>query len=148
LDHTPKKSEVTSSTRKQRIQWFASVAYALFLLVVSLLPGRNLPSVPDWFSLFSPDKVAHFGAYGVFALLLSVTLAGGRTKRTVLFAIFIAAGYGILIEVLQGISGTGRNFDPVDMVANLLGAILGGLVYYLFTLLRKKTHATAEGLYE
>jgi VanZ family protein len=140
--------EAASSPRKRRIQRFASIAYALFLLVVSLLPGGNLPSVPDWFSLFSPDKVAHFGAYGVFALLLSVTFAEHRIKRAVLYAIFIAASYGVLMEVLQGISGTGRHFDPVDMVANLLGAVLGGLVFYLFKLLRKKTSATAGSLYE
>jgi VanZ family protein len=52
------------------------------------------------------------------------------------------------MEVLQGISGTGRQFDLVDMVANFLGAILGGLAYYLFTLLRKKTSATAASLNE
>lgn len=52
------------------------------------------------------------------------------------------------MEILQGISGTGRHFDPVDMVANLLGAILGGLAFYLLALLRKKTPATAEGLNE
>jgi len=71
-----------------------------------------------------------------------------RTRRAVLLAIFIAASFGALMEILQGISGTGRHFDPVDMVANLLGAILGGLVFYLFSLLRKKTSATAEGLNE
>jgi len=107
-----------------------------------------MPSVPDWFSLFSPDKVAHFGAYGVFALLLSVTFAEHRIKQAVLYAVLLAASYGALMEILQGISGTGRQFDPVDMVANLLGAILGGLVYYLFTLLKKKASATADGLYE
>ncbi|WP_222707032.1 VanZ family protein [Neolewinella aurantiaca] len=113
---------------------------------MSLLPGGNVPSIPDWFSLFSPDKVAHFGAYGVFALLLSVTFSEGRIKWVILRSVFIAAGFGVLMEILQGISGTGRHFDPVDMVANLLGAVLGGLVYYLFKLLRKKTSATAADL--
>ncbi|TXF88811.1 VanZ family protein [Neolewinella aurantiaca] len=146
MEHPPKKYPKASSSRKQRIQWFASGAYTLFLIVVSLLPGGNVPSIPDWFSLFSPDKVAHFGAYGVFALLLSVTFSEGRIKWVILRSVFIAAGFGVLMEILQGISGTGRHFDPVDMVANLLGAVLGGLVYYLFKLLRKKTSATAADL--
>lgn len=130
------------------MQRLVLAAYTLFLLVVSLLPGGNLPSVPDWFSLFSPDKVAHFGAYGVFALLLSVSFAKHQTQRAVFYAIFIAAGYGCLMEILQGISGTGRHFDPVDMVANLLGAILGGLIFCLFKLLNKKPPATAESFNE
>jgi VanZ family protein len=148
LDHTPKKIERASSPRKQRIQWFASGAYALFLLVVSLLPGRNIPSIPNWFSLFSPDKVAHFGAYGLFALLLSAAFSESRIKRAIPYAVSVAAIYGIVMEILQGMSGTGRQFDLVDMVANFLGAILGGLAYYLFTLLRKKTSATAASLNE
>jgi len=109
------------------------VGYALFLLVVSVLPGNNLPTVPDWFALFGPDKVAHFGAYGVFALLLSVTLSERRTKWPIAKSVLLAALYGALMEILQGISGTGRQFDPVDMVANLLGAILGGLAYAAYT---------------
>lgn len=148
MNHTPKKIEGASSFRKRGIQWFASSAYAAFLLIVSLLPDGNLPSVPNWFSLFSPDKVAHFGAYGLFALLLSVSFSKSRIKRVVLYAVSVAAVYGVVMEILQGISGTGRHFDLVDMVANLLGAILGGFVYYLFTQLRKKTSATAVGLNE
>ncbi|MCX8210155.1 MAG: VanZ family protein [Lewinella sp.] len=148
MDHTPKKIERASSSRKQRIQWFASGAYALFLLVVSLLPGRSMPSIPNWFSLFSPDKVAHFGAYGLFALLLSAVFSESRIKRAIPCAVSVTAIYGIVMEILQGISGTGRQFDLVDMVANFLGAILGGLAYYLFTLLRKKTSATAASLNE
>ncbi len=38
------------------------------------------------------------------------------------------------MEGLQAISGTGRSFDPVDMVANVIGAILGGLCYWLYQL--------------
>lgn len=52
------------------------------------------------------------------------------------------------MEILQGLSGTGRQFDPVDMVANFLGALLGGLAYWLLTLLRKKATATAADLNE
>ena len=116
--------------------------------MVSLLPGERMPTVPDWFSLFSPDKVAHFGAYGVFALLLSVTFAEYQTKQPLLKAIILATVYGVLMEILQGLSGTGRQFDPVDMVANFLGALLGGLAYWLLTLLRKKATATAADLNE
>lgn len=107
-----------------------------------------MPSIPNWFSLFSPDKVAHFGAYGLFALLLSAVFSESRIKRAIPCAVSVTAIYGIVMEILQGISGTGRQFDLVDMVANFLGAILGGLAYYLFTLLRKKTSATAASLNE
>lgn len=41
-----------------------------------------------------------------------------------------AVAFGALMEVLQGLAATGRQADPVDMVANLMGALLGGRVGY------------------
>lgn len=111
-------------------------AYALLLLLGSVLPGRRLPRIPDWSTLFAPDKVAHFVAYGVFALLLSVFLAGDSRRWPVARAIVFAVAFGTLMEMLQAVSGTGREFDPVDMAANALGALLGGAVSALFRQLR------------
>jgi len=48
------------------------------------------------------------------------------------------------MELLQGISGTGRSSDPVDMVANLLGAVGGGLTFLLYQLLKTWLSTTVE----
>lgn len=101
-----------------------------------------MPTVPDWFSLFSPDKITHFGAYGVFALLLSACLRAHAARRPALWAVLFASAYGVLMEILQGVSGTGRSYDPVDMVANLLGALLGGVVFLLY--LRTKRNGASQ----
>ena len=119
------------------------VAYGLLLAFVSLAPGSQLPKIPDWSNLFSPDKVAHFGAYAIFALLLSV-LYSERGTRGILIAIFIAAAFGTLMEFLQAVAGTGRSFDPVDMAANLMGALLGGLLFFLYQLFKNKASAPVE----
>jgi VanZ family protein len=140
--HPPKINAATSYIRKRRLQWWAAGVYAAFLTVVSVLPGSQLPEIPDWNLLFAPDKVAHFGAYGVFALLLSAVFTGSRIKRAILLAIFVSALYGVLMEILQGVSGTGRNFDAVDMVANLIGAILGGSLYYFLRKLKPRPSTT------
>ncbi|SEP85369.1 VanZ family protein [Neolewinella agarilytica] len=139
----PKTKSEASSLNNRRLQRFAAVAYGLLLAYVSLAPGTKLPAIPDWSTLFSPDKVAHFGAYAIFALLLSV-LYSERGAKGILFAVFIAAAYGTLMEFLQAVAGTGRSFDPVDMVANLLGAILGGLLFFLFYYFKNKISAPAE----
>jgi len=107
-------------------------------LVGSLSPGSNLPKFPDWDLLFTPDKVAHFGAYGLFAVLLSVNFVERRGVWGIGLAVILAALFGVLMEILQGISGTGRNFDPVDMVANLLGALLGGALFLAYHSYQKK----------
>lgn len=53
------------------------------------------------------------------------------------------SAFGVLLELLQGVSGTGRSYDPVDMAANTLGALLGGAAYGLLLLLKKRYSATA-----
>lgn len=137
LVRPPDDKVFASCIRNRPGRWSLAGGYAVFLLVVSLLPGRNLPAIPDWFALFSPDKVAHFGAYGVFALLLSVAIFDRSIKWATMPAVLYASCYGVGMEILQAVSGTGRSFDYVDMVANLLGAILGGLGFWLLKTITK-----------
>ena len=126
-----------------RLRWLAVSVYALLLTAGSLLPGDRLPRLPDWSTLFSPDKVAHFGAYAVFALLLSAAFRAGQTRWAIPKAVVAVSAFGVLLELLQGVSGTGRSYDPVDMAANTLGALLGGAAYGLLLLLKKRYSATA-----
>ncbi|MEM1356838.1 MAG: VanZ family protein [Bacteroidota bacterium] len=136
--YPPKRVRAASLLRNRRIQWFIVATYAAFLLVISLAPSQSLPKIPDWNLLFTPDKVAHFGAYGLFAVLLSVIFSERWGGKGISLAVIVAAFYGFLIEVLQGLAGTGRNYDPVDMVANLLGAVLGGFFVLAFYQYQKK----------
>lgn len=101
------------------------------LAYVSLAPGQRIPGIFDWSELFSPDKIAHFGAYAFFAVLLSFSIGGASPGKRAATAATASALFGALMEVLQGISGTGREYDPVDMVANLIGAVLGAAFYLL-----------------
>ena len=94
--------------------------------------------------MFSPDKVAHFIAYGIFALLLSFDFRPRYGKRAVPYAILFAASFGALVEVLQGVMGLGRDMDPVDMVANALGALLGGGLFALVTKLYNTAFPSRE----
>ncbi len=125
------ESERASSTRKRRWQRLVIVLYAVALSAVSLLPTEKLPAIPNWSDLFSPDKIAHFGAYALFTLLLSFELVPRFGGRGLLYAVLLAAAFGALMELLQGAMGVGREADYVDMVANLLGALLGGLFFWL-----------------
>jgi glycopeptide antibiotics resistance protein len=135
---------VASRGQWQVVQRYVAAGYALVLAVVSLMPGPRIPAIFDWSSLFSPDKAAHFVAYAVFALLLSPLRGSSSWRKRTMVAVICAAAYGVLMEVLQGIAGTGRHFDPVDMVANLIGAILGGLIYAVFLNLAIRYFASAR----
>ena len=131
MGQPPKSSTTASSRRGRSVLRLLSLGYAIFLAVVSLKPGQQIPKIFDWSELFSPDKFAHFTAYAIFAVLLSFSIAGRSVLKSTATAVTAAALFGVLMEVLQGIAGTGRFYDPVDMVANLLGATFGGVVYLL-----------------
>ena len=130
----------------RRIRWYAVGAYALFLTVGSLTPRFGLTEIFSWSRLFSPDKIAHFGAYAVFAVLLAVAFRNRGRWSSLLLAFLTASVFGILMEVAQALSQTGREYDPVDMLANCLGALLGCLLVWAGRrLLRTTPRATMVG---
>ncbi|WP_116108668.1 VanZ family protein [Lewinella sp. IMCC34191] len=131
-EHPPRFASSASGLRTRKVIRLITLVYALVLTYVSLAPGQQIPGIFDWSELFSPDKIAHFGAYAFFAVLLSFAIGKASPGKRTATAVLAAALFGALMEVLQGVSGLGREFDLVDMVANLIGAILGGAFYLLY----------------
>ena len=99
----------------------------LWLLCVtglSVTPGVSLPK----FDLFATDKLGHLAAYGIlnWLLLWGYTRANGRRPdwKTGLILFCLSAGYGILMEFVQGSFVPGRFFEVDDMIANAAGAAI------------------------
>ena len=68
--------------------------------------------------------------YAIFGLILILTLKKYVVKNDFLYAIIIAAGYGLLMEFLQMFV---PNRDPsvVDAVANTVGAFITATIYQI-----------------
>jgi VanZ family protein len=100
--------------------WFGlGLLMLIFVGIVSLVPGRDLPN------LGISDKIEHALAYAVLSFWFGSILA----RRRLLVVMFIALlCFGALIEFLQGWMGLGRTADLRDMLANSLGAVLGLLL--------------------
>lgn len=87
-----------------------------------VLPSFNIPHM---------DKIVHMGFYFGIAVLgmLSIrewTQGMLSFGKTMLWAMGFALMYGIVIEVLQSVCTIDREGDMLDVLANGLGAILGG----------------------
>ena len=96
---------------------------ALFALVAlgSLMPAREIPTPP----VQGFDKVEHLVGYAVlsgYAVLLFAS-AGARWAAAALVMLF-----GLGIEIAQSALTTSREADPVDVLANALGAMIGQLL--------------------
>jgi len=109
---------------KTRASWWKLAAgmWAALILVVSVIPAEDLPSVSIW----EADKVFHALVY----LLLTILIGGYFLKRPVnlpgnliLLSIALCILYGFLIELIQLVLPT-RSFDLYDALANSIGCLL------------------------
>ncbi len=103
------------------------VVYLAIVAFLSLLPSRNIPDIP----LFSgADKLVHICMYLGLAFLACWIYDIGRPRIWIIYTLLAAVFmYGVLMEILQRTMHNGRSFDFKDMVANLIGAIIGLLIY-------------------
>ncbi len=114
----------------RRIFLILALLLALAILIISLVPTMPAPH------LGHADKYEHLAAYLGLGLLAMPALARLHPSQVWLGL----AGYGVLIEILQGTLTETRSADPMDALANAGGAFLAVLVWGGVSrfLLRKK----------
>jgi len=114
--------------------------WAVVILVLTLSPWfPSLPSGPWNFS--GIDLVAHFVFFGIQAFLLCRGFDLQNTYPTYQkyygsFSMTYTSLFGIFIEILQYYHPT-RYFEFFDMLADILGSILGFAAYRLLKQLIK-----------
>jgi VanZ family protein len=87
------------------------------------------------------DKHEHFAAYAGLAAVTLRALAKGAwqyiTFSSVCGAVLISTMYGISDEYHQ-LFVPGRSFDRLDMVADLIGSMLGGAAVWTWSIIRRR----------
>ena len=100
----------------------------LFLSVVGVETNANI-------EFHAMDKIIHLCMYLVLCMMLIV----GFTKQFQIrvlkynpmsYAIVFASAFGILMEVVQFFLPS-RSFDVLDMLANIVGAFIGWIVFMI-----------------
>jgi hypothetical protein len=111
--------------------WVRRLAASLYFLVLNwllLAPAKTFAEVPELFP--HEDKVLHGGVFIVLTFFVRFAIAAnerrGRRWHGVVAALVL---YAMAIEALQPlIGGEGRQFDWLDMAANVAGVGLGWLL--------------------
>jgi len=100
--------------------------YALLIIGLSSIPGKSFPSV-KWLTY---DKLIHMGEYTIFGVLMSRAMIYkvSTRGRLFLFTLLIAGCFAALDEAYQ-ILIPGRDNSYGDWVADVVGVILGSLIY-------------------
>jgi VanZ family protein len=99
-------------------RWLAAWWCAIGLVVVaSLVPAMLLPQVPA-----GGDKLEHFAAYGLLALMAVQLFA---PRRALVRAAVGLVLLGMILELAQGLLTSTRQMDIHDALANSAGVLAG-----------------------
>lgn len=104
------------------------------ILVMVAIPPPEVPQSPD----IQLDKVAHFGAFFLFAWLW---MAAGTTPRTWLWVLITGLIYATGTEFIQDLLPVARHPDPIDALANAGGVLSGIYLHQLWARFRPASSA-------
>ncbi len=109
----------------------AAFIWAVIILVITLMPGDNVPDI-GLFERFHLDKAVHAFLFAVFIVLLAKgfrlqTAFPDLQRHALLSAFTIAVFYGGMTEFLQEVLDLGRMGDLSDLLADIAGAIIGAV---------------------
>lgn len=106
--------------------------WAVIILVLCGLPPQDVEKM-KLFNFPQLDKFVHMALYLGFGLFVMAVLTLHKrlrgTKTIYLIAIAICALYGWIIELLQRYLFVGRSYELLDLLADIIGAVLGVLLY-------------------
>ncbi|MCL4547806.1 MAG: VanZ family protein [Bacteroidetes bacterium] len=128
----------------ERTKTFVYFPLALYWLTIFILTTIPTDAIPQFFN--AQDKIEHFSAYFLLAVLLNLTLYFQKqfkliSDKSFLFASLFVAGYGAIDELHQ-IFIPGRTCDFFDWTADATGGIIGVWIVYIF--LRKVATSVAQ----
>lgn len=102
-------------------------------IVIFILSTRATVSLPFfWTDILAADKIGHVVAYGG----LTLTVLWGLSKDEIpfsskwfLWTVIACSAYGILLEIIQYSFFPNRYFEVLDILANIIGSIIGLYVF-------------------
>ena len=120
---------VIKKLSEPKVLLFLGVLYTLFLLLASVSPTSDLPKIDFPFL----DKIIHVLLYMALAVIwLLFEYMGNKARislKTMVLVLVFCFIYGIIIEVIQDQFTAFRKADPMDALANLVGVLVGWMVF-------------------
>jgi len=122
--------------KKFLFYWFPILIYCLLIFIQSSYPSTEL--IADWPYI---DKILHFAAYALLSTLFlrafKTTRIKNNLKLVLILSVLFSFFYGISDEIHQYFVPY-RNADLMDVLADLLGSIMG---IYLYQAIARKISA-------
>lgn len=122
-----------------------ALVWALFILVLTGVPGGYFPKVVSFWDWLSPDKAIHVFIFGIQAFLVLFAfnkqyLSSNIRLIYITVILLVVTVFALLTEVLQAYVFIGRNGNVYDFIADVIGVGVG-LLAYLLLLNKKKANS-------
>ncbi len=98
----------------------------IIIAILSLIPSSAIPKQQN---LWQADKLVHILMYFCFTSFVFLLFSRSLSNKQVIRLGVLVIGFGVLMEILQGLLPLGRNFSFYDILANSLGCLMGYLIY-------------------
>lgn len=122
-----------SLLKNKKLQKVVFYIYLGFVFLSTLSPVKKIePSFLQSLLFDGADKIVHAGIFTVLAVLYYISY-----KPKFIRILLLVAIVGILIEIFQKLLPTGRSFEWLDWIFDLLGGVLGLLIIYINSRKRK-----------
>jgi VanZ family protein len=103
-------------------RWLPPTLWAVFTLVLTSIPGADLPEVP----VGGFDKSVHLALYGTLGFLSVRAAAHARRPVGAAVRVLVAVALFAALDELHQRFIPGRSMELFDWVADTLGAAAGG----------------------
>jgi VanZ family protein len=112
----------------KKLALVGAVGWTLLIFILCVVKSTELPVI----AIANLDKVVHAFFHFVFVILwflyFKEEVKSSYSTKAFVFAFALSVFYGIVIEVIQQIFTTTRAADVLDVVANLVGALVAVVV--------------------
>ena len=132
------KDQTNVISWRAKLLWLPAIFYMAFIFYLSSGPITvNI----NPFDLPYIDKILHFLAYGLLAILLYLPIRFNIKRNYKKITLLLVLLYGISDEIHQYFTPT-RQFDLLDLLADILGGIVGiifiELIFVFYYLTKNK----------
>ncbi|GAA5221395.1 VanZ family protein [Membranihabitans marinus] len=103
-----------------------TVICALSLAPIQTPMQKSISVIPNL------DKIAHFGMYFVLSNISALYFRHRRIKHQIRYSFLFCLSWGIMMELIQKTKIVNRDFDIADIIANIIGCILGLIFFKYF----------------
>ena len=107
------------------------LAYSWAIIIMALMLMQPPSQMKEW-TVIGIDKIGHFGVFGIMSFLFMMAYESKNIK-SLFWVVFLGVSlYSFTLECLQTLPITKRDFDILDIIANIIGSFAGAAIYILF----------------